>query len=65
MKTMTKREQIKEYNLDNPGYHITGIKSMTAGERLYYELSGDGAMVATTENGLFVLMPLKPEKRHK
>ena len=36
-----------------------------AGEQLYYELSGDGAMVANTENGLFVLMPLKPEKRHK
>lgn len=32
MKTMTKREQIEQYNLDNPGYHITDIKSMTAGQ---------------------------------
>ena len=34
-----------------------------AGERLYYKLSGnDRAMVANTEKGLFVLMPLKPKK---
>lgn len=34
-----------------------------AGEQLYYELSGNnGAMKATTDNGLFLLMPLKPKK---
>lgn len=34
-----------------------------ANEQLYYKLSGNGgAMVATTDNGLFVLMPLKPKK---
>jgi hypothetical protein len=34
-----------------------------AGEQLYYKLSGnDGAMIANTEKGLFVLMPLKPKK---
>lgn len=37
-----------------------------AGEPLYYELSTDnGAMIAENKHGLFVLMPLKPEKRHK
>lgn len=33
-----------------------------AGEQLYYKLSGNGgAMIANTEKGLFVLMPLKPK----
>jgi hypothetical protein len=44
MKTMTKREQIKEYNLDNPGYHITGIKSMTADELASYRKYGASSL---------------------
>lgn len=50
MKTITKREQIEQYNLDNPGYHITGIKSMTKDQLAGYRKYGASSLTELYSN---------------
>jgi hypothetical protein len=56
----TERKEAKTIGFDSK---LASRLETIAGEQLYYKLSGDGgAMIANTDNGLFLLMPLKPKK---
>lgn len=50
METMTKREQVEQYNLNNPGYHITGIKTMTAEQLAGYRKYGASSLYELYNN---------------
>lgn len=50
METMTKREQVEQYNLNNPGYHITGIKTITAEQLAGYRKYGASSLYELYNN---------------